>query len=152
MKINSFLIVLLFLIASTVYSRSPRQESFVVHNHSSQTVIIAKEFSDASINYNPEIRRWRQNLFGLVTYIRPALFEASEIKLLPGRAISVVAYDPVASVLDTITFIDVMRSIFNSLRISTADGRTVITLDTLEEHIRRQVFPSGPAYILEIRD
>ena len=149
---KTLLLIIMFFIAGSAFSFSRRIETLSVHNRSSKTVIITREFSDASKNYNPITRSWRQNLFGLETTIRPTLFGADEIRVPPGRNIEIVVYQPVSHILGAVFFDNIMRSIFNSLRIATEDAKTVITLDNLEEHTVKKLFSGEIAFVVYIYD
>jgi len=148
-KNGAFLLSLMLFIGSMAFSLTPERESLEVRNRSSQTLIISREFNNTHKNSNLETRRWEQNICGLVLTVTDILLGMNEYKLFPGEELIVIYYDPVTPRLEAIPFMDKMRNIFKSLRIATEDGKTVITLDNLEQYVRKQ--PDWPKYIVEIR-
>lgn len=153
MKPSRFILFFVFfLIGSTVFSFSRRIETFVVQNDSSQPVVITRTFSDIGKNNNQWIRRWSQNICGVSLTITDNLIGLNEFRLLPGRSIEVVKFTPVTPRSEEIPFMNKIRGIFTSLRISTEDGATTITMDNLEEHIVIEVFPGETAFVVYIHD
>ena len=61
--------------------------------------------------------------------------------------------DEAYSRLDQIPFMEKMKSIFETLTISTEDGKKIITLENLgDQIIKKNVAPEGTSYHLEIFD
>ena len=147
----TFLVIFLF-IGNDIFSIPQSRESFIIRNNSSKTLIINREYNEASLNRDIDTISWTQDINGFELNILPDLIDASKIELLPGRNITIVQLFPYFSNLDEIPFIDKMRMIFNSLEILTEDGEIIATLDNLEKHIVKQIVAIGPRYFFDIYD
>jgi hypothetical protein len=159
-----FLIIL--IIGGSVSATSPILESIIVRNYSRQAVIITTEFfSDTTGTQH----YWNQDLSGSIydlTLTVSYAFWANGFILVPNAALDIIDYYPWSTAsfsfdgpawerssrvwerFNQIPFIEKANNIFKSLRIATEDGNTVITLENLEEFVRRE----NTNYFIEIFD
>jgi hypothetical protein len=156
-----FLMIFLFF-ASVAVSANPIPESIIVRNFTSQDIIITREYRDDPTKefYVPETRSWSQRINGFYIDFSDLFLEINEIRVQPNREtfiLSMVVYTIESRErLAQIPFMDIMRNVYQTLRIATEDGSKVITLENLgEQTIKRLIRPDGlpsSTYIIEIFD
>ena len=172
---KKWVLILFFItIANQLFSLSILRERFYIINSSSKTLIINKEYRDDPTkvysSYNPnswpyEPWHWDQNVCGINLWFTDSNLIRNEIRVLPNRIISIIAYSPGANLggivngievtlyLDQLPIINIIRSLFSEFTVATEDNNILITLDNIEERIiRRGDTVGGASYILEIFD
>jgi len=160
---KSILVIILLLSELNVFAFSPIKEYFLIRNYSSKIIIITREYKDdpTKVFYLPETKSWRQYIKGVNLTFRDLDLEKTEIRILPYKTVTILDYYPMGntdgedaySKLNQISFMEKMKSIFETLKISTEDGKKVITLDNLgDQIIKKNVAPGGTSYHLEIFD
>ena len=143
-----FLLVLVFFATSiSVFPRSPRRDSIHVQNNSSQTLIVATEVRGYPASVDPRIfPTWLENIKSVYFIIADPL-RAGERRVEPNRTVTIALFDVDIhewEMIDQTPSLDLIKSIFRSLRIVTEDGSKVVTLDNLgEQIIRRSTWEGG---------
>ena len=149
-----WLFILLF-INNSIFPISPIREEIIIRNNTSKVLIITREYHDepSRFFYAPETHAWQQNFYGMILNFQDIYLGRKEINVLPhGGERTLIFYDPGhLPELDLIIIIDKIRSIYKSLTITTEDGKIVITLENLENHIiKKNKTRMGTSYIIEI--
>jgi len=154
MKIRKGLFVLvLMFISATLFAFSPKTESFVIRNYSSKNVVINREFwsesNDESASYHEQkIDNVKLEITDMMVHDRLPYV------LRPNRSLELIRYFPAYleyEKMEAIPFMYKMKSIFKKLEIICDDGKTVITLENLDERIIKKS-EGLTEYILEIFD
>jgi hypothetical protein len=139
---------------------SPRIEIFRIRNYSSKNVLVEAEFLEGtggSVEFN---YMWEQIVCDMEFMVKDSMAVVQSNIIPPNRYLNVIEYFPM-NYLDgtnyermvSLPFMDKLRGIFRRLDIICDDGKTIITLENLEEQIlKKNVFGGGVSYTLEIFD
>lgn len=146
----------LFFICMSVYSFSPKIESFQVINYSKKSLIVSIELWGGigipKKNYIVE-----SEINGIELMITDNISIINTDRITPGRRIDIVRYFPVYNEeyeeMRKIPFMEKMRGIFKRFEIIFDDSSMQITLEDLNNIIvKKQVLAGETSYILEIFD
>ena len=151
MKRLLLLSVILFAAITSAFTTSFRRDTISVWNNSSQTLIVAVEYRDDPVRvYSSQIfPTWVGNINGMYFAITDIL-RGDQRRVAPNRAATIARYEVGLrewAIIDQTPSLDLIKSIFRSLRIVTEDGSKVITLENLGEHIiERYIWGAGETF------
>jgi len=147
-----FLLLLIFFsVVSSSFTISLRRDFISIRNNSSQTLVITAKYRDDPIRVFPEalFPTWIENINGLYFVISDFLRTRENI-VEPNGSISIVRYEVGRhdwEIIDQTSSLNVIKSIFQSLRIVSEDGSNIITLENIgEQIIERRVWEDGRTF------